>query len=145
MTAAIERGYTEEIVKKGRRTYGSLRTYLDGRKVYLAWRKQNEIYRSGRASISDAMRDGVAGWAVDDETLLAMRSKVVPFIGVLVRETGEIYLTYTDAFFERGPTKRWFMQNHVAKCGSLQRVMPLQAFMHKPGVVTLKKGVSSTK
>lgn len=132
--------FEEVLVKKGRRTYGSIRTYADGRKVYLAHRKQFEIYRAGRPSISDAMREGVAGWAIDDETLIMVRSRAIPFIGVLVKDTGDKFLTTIDKFFARGPEKRWFMHNHSSRGGSLQRVLPLQEFSFLAGEVTMSLG-----
>ncbi len=134
------KSYTEEIVKKGRRTYGSIRTYDDGRRVYLAWRKQFEIYRAGRASLSDAMREGKAGWAIDEETLLLVRSRCIPFLGVLVIDTGDKYLTTLEKFYARGADKRWFMQDHTSRGGSLQRVMPLGEFSFLAGEVTMKLG-----
>lgn len=125
----------EKTVKKKRRTYGAVYSReSDGERIYLAWRKHHEIYRCGHASVSDAMRAGKAGWALDDETLLNLRATGIKFVGVLLRQTQEVWLTRTDAFFVRGAGKLWYFHDHTARGGTPQRVMPLQCFAHIPKV-----------
>lgn len=123
-------------VKKGRRLYGGLHIVVaSGRRAYIAYRRQGEIFRSGEKSISDAVRKGVACWAIDQETLLEMRAKGVPFIGVLVKETQDLYLTKLDCFFDKDKAK---FLNYTAKGGALQSYLPLQFFRVSYGKVRLK-------
>lgn len=121
---------TIELVKKGRRTYGAIHTVPSGERAYLAYRKTSEIFRFGEKTISDAIRSGKAAWALDEETLIAMRAKGIRFIGVLVRETGDIYLTKTERFFDRALAK---VLNYEARGGSLQKYLPLRYFQLKSG------------
>ncbi|UBM12714.1 hypothetical protein [Cupriavidus metallidurans] len=125
----------EKIVKKKRRNYGAIYTReSDGERIYLAWRKHNEIYRCGHDSISDAMRAGKAGWAIDDETLLNLRATGIRFMGVLMRESQEAWITRLETFMLRGPGRLWYFHDHTARGGTPQRVLPLQHFLYVPRV-----------
>lgn len=123
-----------QTVKKGRRTYGAIYTLPDGRVLYLAWRKISEIFRSGEISISAAIRAGKAAWALDDETLLMLRARKIPFAGVLVRETQDVFLTRTEHFFDKTKAK---VMNYSGRGGALQRYLPLAYFMRRPGKIKL--------
>lgn len=123
-------------VKKGRRLYGGVHTVkASGRTCYLAYRRQGEIFRSGKPSISEAIREGVACWAIDDETLLEMRAKGVPFIGVLVRETGDLYMTRLETFWDKTKVK---LLNYETRGGARQRYLPLQFFKVRYGKISMK-------
>lgn len=135
----MEAGFKAVPFKKGRRIIGELRTYPDGTLIYFARRKQSEINKDGRLTISDAIRDGVAGWSFDDETMFRVRSKVIPFVGVLVSDTGDTYLTRAEAFFAMGEAKRWRMQAD-RKNGAVLRTLPLHCFSVKQGQVQIKRG-----
>lgn len=128
----VEGSYQIEHVKKGRRLYGAYITMNDGRKAYLAYRRQGEIYMSGRGSLSRAMRDGVAAWAIDVETLREMRSRGVDVIGVRVRTNGDLYLTSIGNYYD---VDRSGVINYSDKNGSLQRTLPLQYFRKREGAV----------
>ncbi len=134
--------YTEEVIKKGRQKRGLVRTYLDGRKVFLTHRKQSDVYCSGRSSISDAMRSGVAGWALHEETLMLVKTRAIPYIGVMVTDTGDVYLAHAALWFDRTPGRRWFLQLSTESAWSkeLQRVMPLSAFAFRRGSVVMTPG-----
>lgn len=124
-----------ELVKKGKRLYGAIVTLDSGEKVYMAYRKHNEIYRSGEARLSDAMKKGVAAWAMDDETLQVMRAHGIRVVGVFVRDTGERYVTNIDSYFDKTKIK---ILNYAARGGSLQRYLPLQHFKRRrPGTLKL--------
>ena len=118
------------IVKRGRRTYGGIYTLPDKRRVYLAYRRLKEIFRSGEMSIVEAIRQGKAAWALDEETLLMLRAQGVVYAGVLVRETQDIFLTRTEAFFDKTKVK---IMNYERRGGALQRYLPLKFFRRRPG------------
>ena len=108
----------KERVKKGRRVYGAIYSWSQG-EFYLAWRQPHEIFRSGEKTISDAVRKGVACWALDDDTLLKMRSRGIKFVGVLIKESGEGWITTVDIF------RASKVLNYEARGGSLQRYLPI--------------------
>lgn len=119
-----------ELIKRGRRKYGGIYTVADGRRAYLAYRKTKDIFRSGEKSISDAIRKGIATWAIDEEDLLKLRLKKVPFVGVICSDTGDIYLTSLDRFFDKFLAR---VLNYSSRAGSLQRHLPLQHFRYRAG------------
>jgi hypothetical protein len=121
----------KERIKKGRRLYGGIYRLPSGREIYLAYRKQGEIFRSGKANISEAIREGVACWAIDHDTLLQMRAKGIKIVGVFNEEDGDVWLTTLDAFMD--PTAATF-KNYEARGGALQRYLPLSYFRRRSGV-----------
>lgn len=129
-----ETSYQIEHVRKGNRLYGAYVTMSDGRKAYLAYRKQGDIFTSGRGSLSRAMRDGVAAWAIDVETLREMQSRGVDVVGVRVQSNGDLYLTSVESYYD--PDKSGVI-NYSSKNGSLQRTLPLQYFRKRNGVLKL--------
>jgi len=106
----------------------------NGSKVYLANRKLGEIFRSGKPSIAEAIRDGVACWAYDEEIVLNMRAAGVSYMGVIVKETGDRFLTPIANLFD--PEK---MKIKHFDRGSLQRHLPLQYFSRRPGKLPRRK------
>lgn len=122
--------------KRGRRLYGGIHEVKKtGQRCYLAYRRHGEIFRSGEKSISDAVRAGVACWAIDESTLLEMRAKGVRLIGVYVRDNGDIYLTHLNNFFDKSKAK---LLNYESRGGALQRYLPLQYFRVRFGKVSIK-------
>lgn len=126
--------YTIEHLKKGRRLYGAFFNFDDGRKVYIAYRRNKEIFRGGRKSISDALRDGVAAWAIDDDTIREARARGCKAIGVRVRDTGDIYITNLSNFMDKDKIK---VLNYSRRGGSLQRYLPMEHWRMKAGRVKL--------
>lgn len=130
----------EEIkgVGKRPRLYGHICRFSSGAVVYAARRWHREIFRSGRFTISDAMGEEVASWAIDDALLYKLRAKNVSFIGVRVIDTGDVYLTRIASFFDR---RRFKSINYegVGRGGSQQRCVPIQFFIKKRGVVDLRE------
>ena len=118
------------LIKKGRRKYGGIYQLPSGRQVYLAYRNLREIFRSGKATISEAVRDGSACWAIDEEHIQQMRLAGVPFVGVLVRDTKDIYVTRLTNFFDRDKIK---FHNYAGRGGSHQRLLPLEHFQVRRG------------
>lgn len=125
----------QRLVKRGRRTYGAVYKMKDGREVYLAWRKQEEMFRGGEKNRSDALFLGKASWALDDDTLINLRLEGVALVGVLVKESGDIYVTNIDNFLD--PTKAKVM-NYEARGGALQRYLPVSDFSYKMGVTKMR-------
>src|SRR3981081_3734233 len=121
---------------KRRILYGWMCELDTGDKLYLARRKHREIYRSGKQSISGAMQEEIAAWAIDELLLVNLRAKKVKFIGVRVVDTGDFYLTKLEVFFNR---KCFKLRDYtgVARGGSRQRYVPLQHFLLKKGRVEL--------
>ncbi|WP_155801879.1 hypothetical protein [Magnetospirillum molischianum] len=110
-------------------------TFDDGRKCYIAYRKQEEIFRHGCSSISEAIRDGKAAWAFDIDTILEMRAKGIKAMGVIVRETGDIWMTKIEWLTDSTKAK---VLNYSARGGALQRYLPLRFFWRKRGKLILK-------
>lgn len=122
-------------VKKGRRHYGALYHLPTGVKVYLAHRRIREIYRSGEKTIVAAIKKDVAAWALDEETLIQMRAQGVRFVGVLVRETGDRFITPIANFFDKTKAR---ILNFESRGGALQRYLPLSLFTRRPGRLRVK-------
>lgn len=124
-----------ELVKKGKRLYGAIVSLDSGEKIYMAYRKHNEIYRSGEMRLTDAIKKGVAAWAMDDETLQIMRAHGIKVVGVFVSDSGERYVTNIDNYFDKTKIK---ILNYSSRGGALQRYLPLQYFAcRKPAVKRL--------
>lgn len=114
-------------VKNGRRLYGEL-LKVRGTLCYVAIRKHDEMFRAGKKSLSEALREGVASWAIDDGTLRDMKTLGVEFVAIRVKETRDIYLTRMEYFFD--PTLARVM-NYSRSGGSLQRYLPVHCFRLK--------------
>jgi hypothetical protein len=133
-----EATYAMQEVRKGKRLYGWICRFEDGRVAYMARRKHSEVYRGGHSTISDAIRAGVAAWALDDETLLAMRAKGIPYVGVMVEDTGDRYITRIAKFFEKDPARKvWKFHDYSTRGGSPQRLLPLSEFAFRAGEIAL--------
>jgi len=117
--------------------YGWLCDLADGTKVYLARRRHAEIFRSGRSSISGAMSENAAAWAIDQVMLFNLRAKGVSQIGVRVIDTGDVWLTDISSYFDR---KKYKEHNYtgVGRGGSLQRYVPLQHFKLEAAPINLE-------
>lgn len=127
----------KRLVRNGRRIYGAIYELGDRREVYLAWRKHEEIYRSGKKSISDAIADNTACWAIDEDTLIRLRTEGVYLVGVAVKETGDIYLTSLWTFLDRTRAK---VLNYESRGGALQRYLPISEFRVLWGKTRFKMG-----
>jgi hypothetical protein len=118
--------WVTEQYKKGRRRYGVFcKNTLTGTVVYVAYRWHREIFRSGKSTISDAMREGVACWAIDAETLQLAKIKGAKFVGVKLKDSGSIYLTKIEEFYNPSVIK---VLNYSKRGGSLQKYLPVDCF-----------------
>lgn len=97
---------------------------------YLANRRRAEIYRFGEPTISAAIRAEKAAWAIDEDTIIKMRTKKVAFVGVMVRESEDIYLAPLSAFLDKTKAK---VLNYEGRGGALQRYLPFAYFQYRPG------------
>lgn len=125
-----------EKVKKGRRLCGDIYELGSGRRVYLAYRSRKQIFRSGENRISDAVREGNACWALDEVTLLTLRARKIEFAGVLLKDTGDKWLTRTELFFDRDKAS---VKNYTGRGGALQLYLPLSHFAFRRAAVKLPK------
>ena len=125
-----------ERVKKGRRLYGGIYELEDGRRVYLAYRHRKEIFRAGENCISDAIREGKACWALDDATLLMLRARKIEFAGVLLKDTGDKWLTRTETFLDRDKAS---VKNYTGRGGALQRYLPMSHFAFRRAPVKMPR------
>ena len=116
--------------------YGWMAELDNGERLYIARRKHREIFRSGKQSISGAMQEEIAAWAIDELLLVNLRAKKVKFIGVRVIDKGDFYLTKLETFFDRAKYKLMDYSG-VGRGGSRQRYVPLQHFLLKKGRVEL--------
>ena len=126
--------YKVEHVKKGRFTIGGIFTFEDGRRCFLAYRKLETIFKHGAMTISDAMRDNKAAWSFEIGIILQMRSKGIPIMGVLVEETGDLFLTKTEWLSDSTKARVINSKNGSA----LQRFMPLRYFWRRQGQTIIK-------
>lgn len=118
-------------VKKGRRLYGAVYTLPSGVKVYVAYRKISEIFRGGKKTISEAIREGCASWAIDEETLRERRLEGIKVVGVMCKEDDSLWLAPLEKFFD--PTNARIM-NYESRGGALQRYLPLRMFKRKKSI-----------
>lgn len=119
--------------KCGRRTVGGIYINGLGNEVYLANRKAADLNKGNEPSISEAVRNGSASWGIEEEALIAMRARGVQTIGIKVRETGELWVTFLDRFFNRAllsPPPRYLR-------GPMQRFLPITNFAHRPGKIRI--------
>jgi hypothetical protein len=129
---------SDEIRGTGKRRilYGHILTFDDGTKIYMAQRKNREVFRNGKITISGAMSEEVAAWAIDEDLLIKLRVKGVTRIGVNVIDTGDQYLTDIKTFFNP-KTSALKDYTGVGKGGSKQRYVKMQHFDLVKGIVKL--------
>ena len=115
-------------IKKGRRLYGSVYTLPSGTKIYVAYRKISEIFRGGKKTISEAVREGCASWAIDEDTLRERRTEGISIIGVMCKDDDSLWLAPLDKFFDPSNAR---IMNYESRGGALQRYLPLTEFKRK--------------
>lgn len=125
----ISRKHAKRTIRNGRRIYGGVFELPSGKEVYLAYRKNGEMFRGGEKTISDAIQKGTASWAIDNDTLIRLRTEGVYLVGVLTKETGDLYIA-TLADFLAAP-----VLNYQNRGGALQRYLPLDKFLIQIGTV----------
>jgi hypothetical protein len=127
--AKKEKPYTVETIARGKRKFGEVRRLPDGRSAYFAYRRMKDMFRGGEKTYSDALRTQKACWGFDVEILMMLKKKDVIAIGVLVKDTGDTYLTSAETITD--PRKsRLVHRGHVA-----MRHVPVHLFSHTPGKI----------
>lgn len=123
--------YMVEQHREGRKLYGGFVQFHDGRKCYLAYRSQNEIFMSDRKNLSQALKEHVAYWCIDLTTLGNVERRGIEFIGVVDRLSKDIYLTRTSTFFDTTTSE---IHNYAGRGGgTLQRRVNLDWFKVRRG------------
>ena len=117
----------KQLIRNGRRIYGGIYDLPSGLQIYIAYRKQAEMFRSGEKTLSEAIQKDTACWAVDNDTLITLRMRGVYLVGIQVKETDDLYVA-TLADFNNAK-----MLNYEGKGGALQRYLPLNRFMIQLG------------
>lgn len=112
--------------KRKRRLYGALiKDRSNGENHYVAYRKRSEIFKMGRPTLSAALRDGSASWALDWDTLQKLRASRVKIVAVYLEETNELYSTWLEYFFDKSKAK---IMNYKSRGGELQSYLPVRYF-----------------
>lgn len=109
-------------VKVGKRLKGAYYHFDNGRSCYLHYQRQAKIQCAGKPTISEAIREGIAAWAIPVDTLVDLARKEIPIIGVLVRDTGDVYLTFLSDFYDHDKARL----RNIGKSSVLYRFLPLQ-------------------
>ncbi len=127
MTIKYEKKCLEvEHLRKKRKLYGAFWTLKSGRKLYVAYRSRKEIFCNGESSLLAAIRQGCACWALDVETIREIEARGIKHVGVLVKESQELYVTTVDRFMDKA-----VVLNYESQGGALQRYLPLKYFKKK--------------
>ena len=122
-------------VKRGRRFYGAVFQLSGDRLIYMARRKNNaEIFR-GAKSVSEAIDEGTACWALDDDTIRTLRLEGVTLVGVFVQENGDTYITTLANYLDRSRAKAL---DYQTRGGALQWYLPLTFFARQAGATRFK-------
>lgn len=129
----------EEVKGRGKRPrlYGWIFRYDDGTAMYVARRKHKQIYKGGCSSISEAIQQDKAGWAIDELTIINMRVKGVKLIAVKCEDNGDKYVTPISNYLRPGKYKNIDFTG-VGKGGSKQRVVSLNLFEKSSGEIKVK-------
>jgi hypothetical protein len=133
MSKKKPKDWVSVLIKKGRQRHGEERTYFDGRKCYIAFRKKKDLYRSGERTMSDAVRKNIHCWALDYDRLLTLRSKQIRLVVIWVQDTGELFGTQLEHFFDKEKIQR---HNYAERGGALQHYLPFEYWKRKPGKTT---------
>jgi hypothetical protein len=132
----FQRKNAKRLIKNGRRLYGGIFGLPSGKEIYVAFRKQAEMFRGGEKSLADAIQKGKASWAIDYDTLIRLRTEGVYFVAIQTKETGDLYVATLGDFYAAP------VLNYESRGGALQRYLPLDRFIIQLGSV---KGVARPK
>ena len=91
-----------EKIGRGRRNWGAIYASSRGEEFYLSWRNSPALYRGGEKTLSAAVRNDKAAWAFDYDLLLKLRTRGIRFIGVHCRDSGDVFLTELQNYFDHG-------------------------------------------
>lgn len=109
--------YESFVVKKGHNRYGELRRYrLTGKLIYWAQRKSDEIHQATQS------------WAIDVETINALKTRKVPVVGVEV-DNGDLYVTPIESFRTEKQGGTAIILNYTLRMGAKGKRGALQWFV----------------
>lgn len=111
------------LIRNGRRVCGGVYKLASGKEVYIAFKKQSEIFTDGEKTISEAIQKGKAAWSIDNDTLIRLRTEGVYLVGVQTKETGDLYVA-TLADFNAAK-----MTSSGGRRSVLQRSLPFGQFV----------------
>lgn len=106
-----------------------------GEQIFLAFKKQSEMFKSDEFTLSGALIQDKAGWAIDDETLLTLRIEKIEIVGIVVKETRDIYLTRLENFTDHDKA---VYGNYSGRGGGVMRFLPSTYFSKNAGVIRVK-------
>lgn len=118
---------TVEAHRVGKRYYGGFVRFDSGREMYVARRRFKEIFRNAEPSVSIALKNGNASWAIDTATLEEVKQRGIKYVGVISVDTGDLYVTWLASFFDASRAR---VHDYSSKGGAVQRYLPIQYFAH---------------
>ena len=124
----------KQLFRKGRKILGAVYELSDGRNVFLAWRKQSDIFKAGEKTNSEALVKHLAAWSIDYDILLNLRRTGINIVGVYVKDTNDFYITHISNFFN---TRSKLIQPKKSN-GVLQRQLPIDFFALRLGETKLR-------
>ena len=98
-------------------------TQDNGVTLYVALKAHAEIDKAKASSISAALRNGEAGWAIDMPTLMKARSLGVKYVVVKLRRKNHLWVTRFENYMD--PTRARL----VSKGKSMSRILPIAHFV----------------
>lgn len=125
-----------EFVTKGRRLYGAF-IQLSTCLVYVAFRKPKDLYKGtvGKfKTLTAAVQDETAAWAIDEATLRQCRTKDVKFVAVWVKQLGWLFMTNIQNYQDR---EKSYSRNYSSRGGELQRFLPCKFFETRDTVLKI--------
>jgi hypothetical protein len=131
-TLMLDRASAKRLIRKGRRITGGIYDLDNGKEIYVAYRKQSDMIREGEKSLSDAIQKKKAAWAVDNDTLIRLRTEGIYLLGIQTKETGDLYVA-TLGDFLAAPVSSSNRRNV-----GLQRQLTLDKFLIQLGSVKPK-------
>jgi hypothetical protein len=104
--------------KEGRTVRGHYCTLDTGEVIYLARRAHRHIFRGGHGSISAALIEEHASWALDEKLLYTLRAKGIARLGVRTIDTEDLYLATTAVFFDPKIQIRVAVASATSRCAT---------------------------
>jgi hypothetical protein len=120
-----------EVNQKGKRKLGFFVHQENGVNLYVAIKAHAEIDKGKRSTISDAKRDGLAGWAIDLPTLMKARKAGVKYVVVKLRKKRQMWVTRFENYMNPAIARL------VTKGKSASRILPLDHFVEATQEFTL--------
>ncbi len=118
-----------KIIKKGRLTLGGIFELSDGSRHFIAYMWRDDMFKGKQKSISDAVANGEAGWAIDADLLRQIRREGCSRIAIFLKDNADMYLTPLDSYFKDGEYEQvpWSREYRQAR-----RLVKLDKFTYLP-------------